>query len=53
MPDKEQEFLDALERNVARVILRKYGYPGVIRDQVVEKILEAVIQKESKAGEAE
>ncbi len=36
-----REAVQAKLRNVARVILRKYGYPVSIRDQVVEHVLEA------------
>ena len=40
---ESRETIQAKLRNVTRVILRKYGYPAVLRDQIVENVLEAVI----------
>ena len=37
---ESRDAIQAKLRNVARVILRKYGYPVTARDQVVDKILD-------------
>lgn len=50
---QSRDAIQAKLRNLARVILRKNGYPGVIRDQVVERVLAAVIHKEDRKKEAE
>ena len=42
---ESRDAIQAKLRNVARVILRKYGYPVTIRDQVVEKLIESVVEQ--------
>ena len=34
-----REAVQARLRNVVRVVLRKYGYPQVLREQVAEQVL--------------
>ena len=42
---ESRDAIQAKLRNVARVILRKYGYPVTVRDQVVEKLIESVVEQ--------
>jgi len=42
---ESRDAVQAKLRNVARVILRKYDYPVAIRDQVVEKLIESVLEQ--------
>lgn len=41
---ENRDTIQAKLRNVARVLLRKYGYPVVVRDQVVDKLIESVVK---------
>lgn len=47
---ENRDAIQAKLRNVARVILRKYGYPAALRDQIVENLLEAVIEEYRTGG---
>ena len=47
---ESRDAIQAKLRNVARVILRKYGYPVAARDPIVEKLLEAVIEEYRTRG---
>ncbi len=42
---ENRDSIQAKIRNAARVILRKYGYPLTIREQVVDKLIGSVVQK--------
>ncbi|MCW8163507.1 FRG domain-containing protein [Verminephrobacter aporrectodeae subsp. tuberculatae] len=42
----KRETAQAHSRNVARVLLRKYGYPPTLRDAVAEQIVEMIKQPE-------
>jgi hypothetical protein len=52
---ESRDAIQAKLRNIARVILRKYGYPVALRDPVIEKILAALpgAQKDEREGEQE
>lgn len=47
---ESRDAIQAKLRNVARVILRKYGYPVAARDPIVEKLLEAFIEEYRTRG---
>ena len=42
---KDRDSLQARMRNSARIILRKFSYPIAIRDQVANRIIEALATK--------
>ena len=44
---ESRESVKAKLRNTARIILRKYGYPTAIRDEVVNKIIAALAKNQS------
>ena len=44
-----RDAVQARLRNVVRVVLRKYGYPQVLRDEVAERVIE--IAKLDATGE--
>lgn len=48
---EDREPAKARLRNVARVILRRLGYPAVIRDEIVTKLLNLLIEKEVESPE--
>ncbi|MDY0223181.1 MAG: FRG domain-containing protein [Desulfobacterium sp.] len=48
---ESRDTIQAKLRNVTRVILRKYGYPAAVREQLIEKILEVMATKQGVAND--
>ena len=42
---ESRDTIQAKLRNIIRVILRKYGYPAPVREQVVKKVIEASLEE--------
>ena len=46
---EDREPAKARLRNVARVILRRLGYPAAVRDEIVAKLLNLLVEKEAES----
>ncbi|MDD4913204.1 MAG: FRG domain-containing protein [Sideroxydans sp.] len=50
---EKRESIKAAMRNAARVVLRKYGYPASVREEVLDKLFEVVVPVKITEGQSE